>query len=274
MTRLAYCLIAVLLLAPVTAGAQEVTLKVVSAFPESSFYVNRLETWIRGQRRGQGHRADQLHRRAEGDPHLRAAQRAAHRRGRHGQDHLAFTPGLARVGRAELHPDDEAEMRKNGVFDHISQLPEGPVLPPRAPRSTSTTSTATRRSTRPTSPGSSCASRRSTATSSAAGATVVQIAPGEVYTALERGVVDGYGWPMIGIFDLGWHERTKYRLEPGFYAIELGVVFNLASWNKLTPRAEGLPAEAGRMAGERRTSTWARSTARQETKRSSTPASR
>jgi len=70
-------------------------------------------------------------------------------------------------------------------------------------------------------------------------ATVVQMAPGEVYTALERGVVDGYAWPMIGIFDLGWHERTKYRLEPGFYAIELGVVFNLASWNKLTPAQKG-----------------------------------
>jgi TRAP-type mannitol/chloroaromatic compound transport system substrate-binding protein len=36
------------------------------------------------------------------------------------------------------------------------------------------------------------------------GANVAQIAPGEVYTALERGVVDGYGWPLIGIFDLGW----------------------------------------------------------------------
>lgn len=66
------------------------------------------------------------------------------------------------------------------------------------------------------------------------GANVAQIAPGEVYTALERGVVDGYGWPLIGIFDLGWHDKTKYRVEPGFYAIEQGVVFNLASWNKLT----------------------------------------
>src|SRR5262245_4922174 len=45
----------------------------------------------------------------------------------------------------------------------------------------------------------------------ALGATVVQTAPGEVYTALERGVVDGYGWPTSGIFDLGWHEKTKYR---------------------------------------------------------------
>jgi TRAP-type C4-dicarboxylate transport system substrate-binding protein len=67
------------------------------------------------------------------------------------------------------------------------------------------------------------------------GATVVQMAPGEVYTGLERGVVDGYGWPLIGIFDLGWHERTKFRLEPGFYAIELGIQFSAATWKKLTP---------------------------------------
>lgn len=67
------------------------------------------------------------------------------------------------------------------------------------------------------------------------GASVVQTAPGEVYTALERGVVDGYGWPLLGIFDLGWHEKTKYRLEPGFYALELGVMMNLAALKKLTP---------------------------------------
>ncbi len=66
-------------------------------------------------------------------------------------------------------------------------------------------------------------------------ATVVQMAPGEVYTALERGVVDGYAWPLVGIFDLGWHEKTKFRIDPGFYAIELGIVFNLNAWNKLTP---------------------------------------
>lgn len=71
------------------------------------------------------------------------------------------------------------------------------------------------------------------------GATVVQMAPGEVYTGLERGVVDGYGWPLIGIFDLGWHEKTKFRLEPGFYAIELGIQFSGATWKKLTPAQRG-----------------------------------
>ncbi|MBL8312924.1 MAG: TRAP transporter substrate-binding protein DctP [Rubrivivax sp.] len=67
------------------------------------------------------------------------------------------------------------------------------------------------------------------------GATVVQIPPGEVFTALDRGVVDGYGWPLLGIFDLGWHEKTKFRVDPGFYNIELGIVFGAKAWNALTP---------------------------------------
>jgi len=67
----------------------------------------------------------------------------------------------------------------------------------------------------------------------ALGATVVQTAPGEVYTALERGVVDGYGWPITGIFDLGWHEKTKYRVDPGFYSAEVSILINKASWDKL-----------------------------------------
>jgi len=67
----------------------------------------------------------------------------------------------------------------------------------------------------------------------AQGATVVQTAPGEVYTALERGVVDGYGWPITGIFDLGWHEKTKYRVDPGFYSAEVSILINRATLAKL-----------------------------------------
>lgn len=67
------------------------------------------------------------------------------------------------------------------------------------------------------------------------GASVMQVAPGEVYTALDRGVVDGYGWPLLGIFDLGWHEKTKFRVDPGFYNIELGIIFSAKTWNSLTP---------------------------------------
>src|SRR5499426_4886134 len=70
----------------------------------------------------------------------------------------------------------------------------------------------------------------------ALGATVVQTAPGEVYTALERGVVDGYGWPITGIFDLGWHEKTKYRVDPGFYSAEVSILVNKNSWGRLNER--------------------------------------
>ena len=68
----------------------------------------------------------------------------------------------------------------------------------------------------------------------AMGATVITTPPGEVYTALERGVVDGYGWPIQGIFDANWQEKTKYRVDPGFYSAEVSVVMNLGKWKALT----------------------------------------
>src|SRR5262252_8998819 len=78
----------------------------------------------------------------------------------------------------------------------------------------------------------------------ALGATVVQTAPGEVYTALERGVVDGYGWPITGIFDLGWHEKTRYRVDPGFYTAEVSFLMNKASWSKLDDEQRSIITDA------------------------------
>ena len=79
----------------------------------------------------------------------------------------------------------------------------------------------------------------------AMGATVVQTPPGEVYTALERGVVDGYGWPITGIFDLGWHEKTKYRVDPGFYTAEVSVLVNKTVWDKLNDAQRAVLLKAG-----------------------------
>jgi len=66
-------------------------------------------------------------------------------------------------------------------------------------------------------------------------ANVVTTPPGEVYTALERNVVDGYGWPIGGIFDLNWQEKTKYRVDPGFYDAEVSIIVNHDAYRKLTP---------------------------------------
>ena len=71
----------------------------------------------------------------------------------------------------------------------------------------------------------------------ALGANLVNTAPGEVFTALERGVVQGYGWPAQGIFDLGWNERTRFRVDPPFYRVEVNVIVNLPRWNGLRPEA-------------------------------------
>jgi TRAP-type C4-dicarboxylate transport system substrate-binding protein len=68
----------------------------------------------------------------------------------------------------------------------------------------------------------------------ALGGTAITTPPGEVYTALERGVVDGYGWPITGIFDLGWEKVTKFRMEPAFYSVEVNVLVNLDAWKGLS----------------------------------------
>ncbi|WP_017523196.1 TRAP transporter substrate-binding protein DctP [Pusillimonas noertemannii] len=78
------------------------------------------------------------------------------------------------------------------------------------------------------------------------GATVLTIAPGELYTALERGVVDGYGWPVSGLFDLSLQEQTKYRVEPGFYNTEVGVLINQDKWNKLNDQQKEILTQAAR----------------------------
>lgn len=71
----------------------------------------------------------------------------------------------------------------------------------------------------------------------ALGATNVSVPVPEVYTALERGVVDGVGWPLVGIKDLSWDKFLKYRIDPGFFQTDLAIIVNEEKWN-------GLPQEA------------------------------
>jgi TRAP-type C4-dicarboxylate transport system substrate-binding protein len=70
------------------------------------------------------------------------------------------------------------------------------------------------------------------------GATFVQVNVPEVYTALERGTVDGLGWPSIGVMDLSWDNFLKYRIDPGYFQTDLSILVNLDTWNALSDEAK------------------------------------
>ncbi|WP_299632235.1 TRAP transporter substrate-binding protein DctP [uncultured Roseobacter sp.] len=70
------------------------------------------------------------------------------------------------------------------------------------------------------------------------GAQVIDLPTGEVYSALQRGVVDATGWTQIGLIDLKWNEFLNYRIEPCFFSTDLGVIVNLEKWNSLSDEAK------------------------------------
>ncbi len=69
-------------------------------------------------------------------------------------------------------------------------------------------------------------------------AQVIDLPTGEVYSALQNGVVDATGWTQIGLIDLKWNEFLNYRIEPCFFSTDLGVIVNLESWNGLSDAAK------------------------------------
>ena len=70
------------------------------------------------------------------------------------------------------------------------------------------------------------------------GAQVIDLPTTEVYSGLERGVVDATGWTQIGLIDLKWNEFLNYRVEPNFFSTDLGVIVNLDRWNSLSDEAK------------------------------------
>ena len=76
------------------------------------------------------------------------------------------------------------------------------------------------------------------------GANPVVIPPPEVYTALERGVVDGYSWPAGLIKDWGWEKVTKCVIQPGVYNGANVLVMNKKKWDEIPQDLQKLLIEA------------------------------
>ena len=62
---------------------------------------------------------------------------------------------------------------------------------------------------------------------------------GETFTALERGLVDGFGWSMLGPADLGCLKNCKYIIDIPFYTRQnVLILMNLDVWNGLGKKVQ------------------------------------
>ena len=67
----------------------------------------------------------------------------------------------------------------------------------------------------------------------ALGASTINIKGSEVYTAMQRGTVQGFGFPGLGSVPNGFHKVTKYRVTPEYYQTNDVVTMNLEVWDGL-----------------------------------------
>ena len=68
----------------------------------------------------------------------------------------------------------------------------------------------------------------------ALGITPVTIPMSELYTALERGVVEGFCFPQAGPREMGLTKSAKYVIAHPFYTNDVVLLLNLATWKKLS----------------------------------------
>ena len=221
------------------AFAQEVTLRVVSAFPENSLYVKRLENWIeRVNAEGKGVLQLNFIGGPKAVPTFEMGKAVQGGVVDIGMSTGAFyTNVFPEADALKLTEMPVAEQRTNGAFAYINKVWNEKGNMQYLGRVVENQSFHLYLNKEIAKPDLKGLKIRITPVYrdffGAMGATLMQTAPGEVYTALERGVVDGYGWPVGGIFDLNWHEKTKYRVDPGFYDAEVSLVANLKKWNAL-----------------------------------------
>ena len=227
---------------PLPMQAQETTLKLVSAFPETATYVKHMTPWIQKfNAEGKGVAQINFIGGPKAIPTFEVGTSV-----RNGVVEMAMTTGafytnlMPEADFLKLTQITVAEQRRNGAFDYINKVwnqKANMVYLARMVDETPFHLYLTRKIDKPDLNGLKI---RVTPVYrdffASMGASLIQTPPGEVYTALERGVVDGYGWPVQGIFDLNWHEKTRFRVDPGFYNAEVSIVVNLDAWKKLSPQ--------------------------------------
>ena len=250
---------------PSAASAQEVTLRLVSAFAENSTYAKRLETWAqRVNAEGKGVLQINYIGGPKAIPTFEVGNAV-----KTGVVDMAMSTGafytnvMPEADALKLTRIFVAEQRKNGAFDYINKVWNEKGNMQFLARMVENQPFHIYLTKKIDKPDLSGLKIRITPVYrdffQSLGAQVITTPPGEVYTALERGVVDGYGWPIGGIFDLNWQDKTKFRVDPGFYDAEVSIIVNLDRWKKLTAKQRDYLAKQA-LALEAQNTFWAKFT--------------
>jgi TRAP-type C4-dicarboxylate transport system substrate-binding protein len=240
------CAIALLaagsVLVPALCLAQRATLRLASAFPENSYYVKRLTEWTQQvNAEGKGFLQIELIGGAKAIPSFEVGKAV-----KSGAVELGMSPGafytnvMPEADALKLTQIPIAEQRKNGAYELINEIWNRKANMQYLGRMVEHQPFhlyLTKKIDKPDLTG-----LKISVTPvhrpffQTLGAAVVTTPPTDVYAELERGAVDGYGWPIGGIFDLNWQEKTKARVDPGFYDAEVSLVMNLDAWRGLTAK--------------------------------------
>jgi TRAP-type transport system periplasmic protein len=232
--------LAAALAVPAAAFAQEVTLRLVSAFPENQFYVKRTIDWIADfNRDGKGILQINFIGGPKAIPTFEVGKAV-----QSGVVDIGFSTGafytnvMPEADILKLAETSAAEQRRNGGYELINKIWAEKGNMRYLAKVVEFTPFHLYLNKRIDKPDLTGLKIRITPVYreffQSMNAQVMTTAPGEVYTALERGVIDGYGWPIHALFDLNWQEKTKYRVDPGFYNAEVGLIMNLDKYKSLT----------------------------------------
>jgi len=78
------------------------------------------------------------------------------------------------------------------------------------------------------------------------GGSPVTMAGGDVYTSLQKGVIDGAPWTMVGVKDFKWHEVAGYMVRPQFGYVSTMILMNLDKYNALSAEKKKWLDDAGK----------------------------
>ena len=67
----------------------------------------------------------------------------------------------------------------------------------------------------------------------ALGGTPINVPFTDLYTAIERNMIEGYGFTYIGLPEFSLESVTKFVIDHAFYTKDSSLQMNLKSWNKL-----------------------------------------